>query len=127
VQARRGKLQQSASFFAGAAVATIASDAILIALAAHPAPARGLVHHVEFLAILISLVGLAGVMALQMPHRRELPPAALVGLGALAAVLGYAIGLMLAPALGATASIIAIVVAAAAVPTAAGHWPRRRG
>jgi len=127
VQAMRGKLQQFASFFAGAAVATIASDAVLIALAARPAPVRGLVHHVEFLAILISLVGLAGVMGLQMPHRRELRPAALAGLGALAAVLGYAIGFMLAPALGATASIIAIVIAAAAVPIAAGHWPGRRG
>lgn len=127
MQARRGKLQQFASFFAGAAVATIASDAALIALAAHPAPARGLVHHVEFIATLISLVGLAGVAGLLMPHRRELRPAALVGLGALAAVLGYAIGLVLAPALGATASIVAIVIAAAAVPVAAGNGPGRRG
>lgn len=117
------KLQQFASFFGGAAAATLASDAALIALAAHPAPRAGLVHHVEFVATLISLVGLAGAIGLQMPRRRELRPATLVALGAVAAVLGYAIGLLLAPALGATVSIIAIVLAAAAVPVAAGHWP----
>lgn len=123
---RHAKLQQFAAFFAGAAAATVAADAILVALAAHPAPARGLVHHVEFLATLISLVGLAGVIGLQVPHRRELRPAALLGLGAVAAVSGYAIGLLLAPRLGATTSIVAIVLAAAAVPIAAGHWPRGR-
>lgn len=127
MQARRGKLQQFAAFLGGAAVATIASDALLVALARHPAPSAGLVHHVEFLATLISLVGLAGVMGLQLPHRRELRPATLVGLGAVAAMLGYAIGLVLAPALGPTASIVAIVLAAAAVPAAAGQWPGRSG
>ena len=127
MQGRHRKLQRFASFAAGAAVATIASDAALIALAAHRAPVGGLLHHVEFLATLIALVGLAGVMALQMPQRRELQPAALLGLGALAAVLGYAIGLLLAPAMGATVSIVAIVIVAAAVPITAGRWPARRG
>jgi hypothetical protein len=121
-----GKLRQSLAFFAGAALATVVSDAVVIAISGALPSSKGLVHHVEFLATLMVLVGLAGAVGLHLPPRRDLPPRLLVALGALAAVLGFAIGVAAAPHLGATASIAVIVVVGAAVPALASRWARTR-
>jgi hypothetical protein len=120
-----GKLRQAAAFCAGAAAATLLADALLIAFSGAMPPRQAIAHHVEFLVTLMVLVGLSGAMALQLPPACALEPRALLLSGALAAVIGYAIGVLLAPALGATASIVAIALAAAAVPRVAAHRARR--
>jgi hypothetical protein len=121
------KLRRILLFLAGAAAATIVSDVALIALSNTAAPhAKGLVHHVEFLATLMALVGLAGAVGLQLSPQRDFRPATLVGLGAVAAVIGYAIGVALAPLAGPTMSIAAIALAAAAVPAVAARWAPTR-
>ena len=117
-------LRQGLSFFAGAAAATLVADAALIAASGAMPRSDGLVHHVEFLATLIVLVGLAGAMGLQMPPRRAFTSRALVMLGAIAALLGFAIGVAVAPMAGETASILAIVICAGAVPVVASRWHR---
>jgi hypothetical protein len=117
-------LRQILSFGVGAAVATLAADALLIAISDRGGAAAGFVHHVEFLGTLIALVGLAGAMGLNVPPRLSFSPRALVALGAVAAIAGFAIGVALMPTLGETGSIVAIVLAAAAVPRLAALWPR---
>src|SRR5579884_2795527 len=94
------RLRQALAFVAGAAVTTLVADAVLIAFSGTVPPRAALGHHLEFLATLTLLVGLSGAMALQLPPHCDIAPRRLVALGALAAVLGYAIGVALAPVLG---------------------------
>lgn len=101
---------------------TLVADAFVIAISRRAPVMAGLVHHVEFLGTLIALVGMAGALALGTPPRPSFSALALMALGAVAAAAGFAIGVALAPAVGETASIVAIVVAAAAVPRIAARW-----
>jgi len=119
-----GKLRQNLAFCAGAGAAILGADALLIAMHGMGPRSRGLVHHLEFLGTLMLLVGLGGALGLRLPPQRVFAPGALAAMGALAAIAGFAIGVALMPALGETASIVAIVVAAASVPRIAALWPR---
>ena len=121
---REGRAGEVVAFCAGAALAILAADAAMIAITGTGPGTAGLLHHVEFLATLTALVGLAGALGLSLPPQRTFARGALAVMGALAAIAGFAIGVALMPALGETLSIVAIVLAAAAVPRIAALWPR---
>ena len=118
-------IRNALAFAGGAAAAAIAADLLLIALGPHAA-AGGLLHHAEFLATFIALVAVSGAVGIALPAPRAFRMPAWILLGAIAALAGYGASVALLPAIGSTGALLVLVIAAAAVPLAARHWPGAR-